>query len=156
MISFNTVIRCSREKCRARRDTNWFTCTIHLCTRKYCAKANWKILKPPNFARAVPRGVTNFLKWEFHSVFISFTRTNARVPLQRPTRDSIFRVVFRCVAREVGDTLSPHNFFLISCLVSFVLRRNHAFVLRNHSIYLRAKKAGSRTTLYIHTSGIKI
>lgn len=128
-------------------DTNWFTGAIHLCARKYCTKANCKILQYLILcarARAVPCDVTNFSKWEFHSAFISFTRA----PLRRPTRDSIFRTVFRRVSMA---HFPRANFFLISCLVSFVPRRNHAFVLRNHSIYLRAEKLGQEQ-LHIYSA----
>lgn len=117
--------------------TNWFTDAIHLCARKYCAKANWKILKPPNFARA----------WrnEFFKTRISFRiyffcaneRASERPPLCRCERFNLSSRIFR--ARDCGGTLSC-NFLLISCLVSIVLW--HKIALSSAviiSIYPRGK-----------------
>jgi len=96
--------------------------------------------------------VTNFLKWEFHSAFISFTRA----PFRQPTRDSIFRTVFRVSVSSRWYTFPViFFFFLISCLVSFVPWWNHAFVIHNHSIYLRAEKSGLRTSLYTDIWSVK-
>lgn len=114
---------------------NWFMDAIHLRSRKYCARTNWEILKPPNFADA--RGVTNFFKCEsfIRHLFLGCASKHIR---ERPTTGfNFFRVIF-CHSSAVTHFFR-RIFFNFLLLVSFVSRRDRASVFRNHSIYLHAK-----------------
>jgi len=148
MISFNAIIRGVHDIFRW--DTNWFTGAIHLCARKYCTKANWKILQSPNSMHA-------WFRNKFFKMRISFCIYFFYASAVSPT-DARFNLSYRISCqRQLSMVYFPRNFFffLISCLVSFVPWWNHAFVIHNHSIYLRAEKSGLRTSLYTDIWSVK-
>lgn len=122
-----------REKCRAPGYKLIYGARFHLYARKYCATVNWKILKSSNFAYACNEFFSSFFLQTRISFRIYFFYASERVAAR-------FNLYFARLRHTFSRIKYIYIYFLISCLVSFVSRRNRASVLRVIIQFISAAK----------------